>query len=137
MKRKGLAMSMPAGILLGVGVSVVLLCMGCAILTSLVSNGKMDMDELGYGSMAVLVLSSLAGSSLAMGKVSSRLLLVCSVTVAGFLTLLFVFGTIVGGTLQGVWATVLSVMIGGGISLIPKIFAWGSGGRKRKLHHYR
>lgn len=133
MKTKGLALSMPMGIGMGVGLCIMISVFGCGILAWLVTEQSLEMESVGFGIQAVLIFASIAGCGLGMKKVERRHLQVCGMIALGFFLTLLILGLILGGSAQGIPATFGCILLGGGISLVPKIFGWGSGASKYKM----
>lgn len=132
-KRKvtGTAMSVPAGIAVGVGVSAGMAVLGAALIAWLVDGTYINEAGVGYGAMITLLISSATGAWIAIQLVKHQKLPVAlSCGVAFFALLVGITAFFFGGQYQGVVPTVL-IVIGG--SLLPALLSSiGQGNRTRK-----
>lgn len=132
-KRKvtGTAMSVPAGIAVGVGVSAGMSVLGAALIAWLVDGTYISEAGIGYGAMITLLISSATGAWIAIQLVKHQKLPVAlSCGVAFFAFLVGITAFFFGGQYQGVVPTVL-IVIGG--SLLPALLSSiGQGNRTRK-----
>ena len=133
----GTAKSMPGGVGLGVAVSMVITVAGAAVLAWLILSERMAQGAVGYGSMVILVLASLAGCLTACGAVRRRRMMVCGITGAGYYLGLLMIALLFGGRFQGMGVTALMVLLGGAIAVILGLAGKGSGGRRYKIPAYR
>ena len=131
----GTAMSMPGGIVLGVGISIVITLIGALILTALISHQSMRFESVGYGCTAALLVSSLAGSYLSAQVIKRRSLLVCGLTgLIYFLILLSVTAMFFGGVYSGVGMSALMVFLGsGGAAFLSTALKKQPNWNKRKI----
>ena len=83
-KRSGRAMSMPAGVGLGIGVSYLVTLLGAAVVAWLVLSERIGEGSIGWGSMAVLLIASCAGVVAAGRAIRHDLWTVTGLTAAGF-----------------------------------------------------
>lgn len=112
-KVRGTAVSMPAGIVIGVGVSLLATCTFVALLTWLALTGKIEEKAIGYCSMVILLLASMMGALLSAIKVKRRWMLVCLMTgMLYFLILVASTAVFFGGKYQGIGVTGLMVLTG-------------------------
>jgi hypothetical protein len=112
-KVTGKAMSFPAGVGLGVVVSLVVSTALCAALTWLVLGNAVAETSIGYVSMGVLFLAASLGAVVASAKVKRRRMLVCLLTGGAFLTMLLATTAIFfGGQYQGAGVSVITVLAG-------------------------
>lgn len=115
----GKAVAMPVGIGMGAGISLALTLAMCWILALLIHGGHMEMEHLGYGIMAALLLSAIAGAAFAKGKTQRRRLLTCALTGLGYYGLLLMIPLLFfGGHYGSVWETGLLILGG---SLVPAL----------------
>lgn len=135
-KPTGTAMSMPAGIGIGVALAAIMTMAGAAVLAWLVNGSVMPETGFGYGAMAVLLLSSLAGSWLAAILVKHQRLIVCLATGAVYFVLLLgLTAFCFGGQYQGVVPT--AVLVTGGSLASAMVGNIGPGNRTPRRHNYR
>lgn len=108
-------MSMPAGLAIGLAASLSITLLCTALIANLILSEKMNEAALGYGAMAILLLSSGAGSLIASVLIKHRWLLV-SLGAGGiyFLTLLAITALFFGGQYQGIGVTALMILAGSG-----------------------
>lgn len=136
MKKKhynaGRAKSMPAGIGIGVLVSLVVTVMGAAIVAWMIVSERIGENGIGWGCMVILPVASAAGAEVAWRLIRHRRLMVCGIQCGAFYLLLLAMALPFGGVYEGMVLTALLVAIGGGISLIPGLIWSGNGGQ-----HYR
>lgn len=112
-KRKGRAVSMPAGLGTGTAVSVGLTVLLAGILAQLVLSQILPEAYIGYGVMVLLLGSSLAGAAVAAGKIKRQRILVCIFSGALYLlVLLGITALFFGGQYEAVGTTALLVMGG-------------------------
>lgn len=133
-KVTGKALSMPAGLGLGLAVSVVLTIVIAVVITYLLLGEKIPESAIGYGSMAILLLSSALGALIAAGTVKRRWMVVC--LAAGglyFLTLLGITAMFFGGQYQGMGVSALLILAGSGaVGLLGLRGERGVGKRHKK-----
>lgn len=115
----GKAMSMPAGIGIGVAVNVLITVIGCALIAKLIDASVLEIEAIGYGTMIILLMSSFLGALAAAGLVKRRRLLVC-MTVGGLYLglLLLINGFLFGGAVSGVGVTALLLLSGTGAAAL-------------------
>ena len=112
-KVSGRALSMPAGIGMGVIVSVALTLLGAAAVAWLLSSERMETTQIGYGSMITLLLSSSVGAWIASSTVKHRHMVVCLASGGGYYaSLLAITALFFGGQYQGMGVTLLVVLAG-------------------------
>lgn len=118
-KVTGRALSIPAGIGFGLGISLLTTIIGCAIVAGLIGNENIPEESIGYGAMTILLLSAAAGSLTAAELVKHRRLLVCMLLgLCYFAVLLLINGLMFGGSVSGVWATALVILAGCGCAAL-------------------
>jgi putative membrane protein (TIGR04086 family) len=118
-KVRGRATPMSAGIAWGVLVTVLTTVLLVAALVWLVLANKIDVAQLGYYIMGILILSSFLGAIVSGLKIKRRWLLV-SVVVGGiyYLLLLLMTAFVFGGYFRGVGVTGAMIMLG-------SVASWG------------
>lgn len=137
MMKSGKAMPVPAGVALGVGISLLTTLVGAIILTWMVASQKIAQDSIGYGCMIILPAAAALGSVCGCNAVKHRRLLVCGLCSLCFFLVLFVIALLFGGQFKAVGVSAIMIGLGGGISTIPTITGNRSGARRRKFSHYR
>lgn len=118
-KVTGRAVSMPAGIAIGIGVSLGMTLAGALLLGLLIDREAVGMNSVGYGSMIILLVSSILGALVSKSLIKHRSLLVCMVSGAGyFLSLLAMTALFFGGQYHGVGVTLALVLAGAGTAVL-------------------
>ena len=130
-KVTGTAVSMPMGIGIGCGISMILTILGAGLAAKLISAEVLRENAIGYGAMMIILISSIAGAGIAVNKVKKRMLQV-SVLVGMFYYALLLAMTALffGGKYQGMGVTALLVMAGCGVVVLMA-------GREKKTKKYR
>lgn len=135
-KPTGTAMSMPAGISMGVGTALLLTVLGAAIVAWLLNSGSMKEEGVGYGAMGVLLLASAFGSWTAVSMVKhQRLIVGLSTGAVYFVLLLGMTGLVFGGQYQGIIPTALMVL--GGSTAAVLVSSRTKGNRTPGRHKIR
>lgn len=112
-KVTGTAMAMPAGVALGTGLCMGITLLGSMLVAWLVSRETMPENAIGYGSMAILLAASAAGSWLTAKRVKHRRMVVCALTgLAYYLCLLACTALFFGGQYSGMGVTAAVVLAG-------------------------
>lgn len=137
MIKSGKAMSMPAGIAMGIGICILITLFGAVALTWMVSSERLAEDAVGYGCMVILPVAAAGGCMSAGGAVKHRKLMVCGICAAGYYFVLLMTALLFGGQFEGIGVTALMILAGGGISLIPSAAGTRSGAHRRKIKGYR
>lgn len=115
-KVSGKAMSVPAGVSIGAGVSVLVSVIGATVLAWLVEKESLPELGMGYGAMCVLTVASVLGPWIAAVLVKHQRLAVCAGTGGVYLALLMIVNAVgFGGQIHGFVPTVLLVL-GGSIA---------------------
>lgn len=121
-KATGRALPLPAGLFVGLGVSVIITLIFAAVITQLILKETVGEEWIGYGAMLAIPVSAAAGAFVASMTVKRRWLLVS--LFEGGMYLLFLLSMnsfFFGGQFQGVWITVILILLGsfavGAISL--------------------
>ena len=119
LKITGRAMSMPAGLLTGLAVSVGITILGTAIIAKMLDTEKLREGLTGYAVMAVLLVSSFAGTLISCRKVKRQYLVVCGVSaMLYFLVLLGITALFFGGQYEAVGVSGLLVLCGSILALM-------------------
>ncbi|MBQ9762412.1 MAG: YrzE family protein [Oscillospiraceae bacterium] len=116
-KVTGKAMSLPAGLGIGLIVSVTITIAAVGVLASLVLNGKVGENAIGAGAMVIVPLSVAVGALTAALAVKHRWLVVCA-GVGGvyYATMLGITALFFGGQYSGMGTTALLTLLGIGVS---------------------
>lgn len=118
-KAAGRAMSMPAGLAWGTGLSLMITIVGAAVLAWMVDRELMAWEQVGYGVMLVLLAASSAGAAGAAGKIKRQRLAVCLGTGALYwLSLMAITALFFGGQYEAVGVTGLLILAGSGCVLL-------------------
>ena len=119
-KVTGRAMSMPAGIAVGMLVSLLVTLVGALLLGWLIDSETMTTNSIGYGSMVILLAASALGALVAKNRIKHRTLVVCLLSGTGYyLSLLSITALFFGGQYQGMGVTLALVLAGAGsVSLL-------------------
>ena len=137
-KPTGMSSGMPGGLALGVLAAMVLtVLLGC-LLAVLIAKEVLPEENVGYGVMAVLFVSSAVGSTVAYKRIRHRRLMVfvlsgiCYlVTLTGLTALFF------GGQYEGIFPTAMLIIGGTGVAFLRSA-SMGRGGKPRKKsRHFR
>lgn len=114
-KVTGRAMSMPAGIAVGILVSLFITLAGAFLLGWLIDRETMTVNNIGYGSMVILLSASALGAMVAKNRIKHRALVVCLLSGTGYyLALLSITALFFGGQFQGMGVTLALVLAGAG-----------------------
>lgn len=118
-KVTGTAVSMPLGIGIGCGISMILTLLGAGVVAKMISEEILEETAIGYGAMAIILLSSILGSVIAVNKVKKRKLQVSLLVGGGYFLLLLVMTALFfGGQYQGMGVTALLVFAGSGTVIL-------------------
>lgn len=132
-KATGRTLSMPAGLAVGGLTSLGITLGGSAILAWLIHREMMEMENVGYWILGMLLAASFFGAMTAWRKIRRRRMLVCAASGAVYMgILLAVPALFFGGKYSGVWVTALVVLAG---SLAAGLLGLrqGRGARRRKI----
>ena len=129
-KVTGTAVTIPAGVGIGGGISLLLTAVGACVVAKLISAAVIQENAIGYGAMMIILASSIGGSAIAVNKVKKRMLQVCAlVGILYYVMLLAMTAVFFGGQYQGMGVTALLILAGcGAVILIA--------GRQRKPKKY-
>lgn len=116
-KATGRAMGMSLGIVIGGSVAYAITLVMSAVLAWLLQEETVAVDQVGYGSMVILLASSSVGAFVAQYLVKHRRLLVCIASGAVYyIMLLATTALLFGGQYQGMGVT-LAVVAAGAVSV--------------------
>lgn len=129
-KVTGTASSMPVGLALGLACSLSITCAGAGIWAALTGRQTLDENTIGYCAMALILLSSVAGPSVAVRRIKRRRAFVCGISGALYFgALLSMTALFFGGQYQGVGVTALLILAG---SVLVAMLGLRQGGNRRK-----
>ena len=128
------AMSIPAGLTLGIIVALAVTAMGSGASAWLILRGIIGEGASGYCAMVILLLASIAGAAVSAGTIQRLRAQMCLAAGGGYyLCLLAITALFFGGQYQGMGVTALMVLCG---SVLVILLAPGgknrSGCRRRK-----
>ncbi|MBQ7415635.1 MAG: hypothetical protein IJW14_01195 [Oscillospiraceae bacterium] len=137
-KVTGKAMSMPAGLVIGWIVSMVLTILGALAIALLILSEKLGVEAIGYGAIVTLILAAATGAWLAAMLIKRRWMIVCLGT-GGiyYLTLLAITALFFGGQYQGIGVTALAILSGSGAVGFLGLKGENTGRKKSKKYHFR
>lgn len=119
MKKRDVALSIPAGLAWGALVSLGVTLAGTVVLTWLVDRQRLAMEKIGYGLLVLLLLGSYLGAMMAYRRIKRRRLLVCLASGAVYLALLLTITALFfGGQYSGVCTTALLILAGSGAAAL-------------------
>ena len=114
-KVTGTAVSMPKGLLIGNAISTALTVLMAGILAKMVSTEKMEWEQIGYGIMVLLIVSTATGTNAAVKAIKRQRQAVCLLAgVIYWLTLMAITALFFGGQYHGVAATGATILAGCG-----------------------
>lgn len=132
-KHTGRAMSLPAGLAVGAAGSLAMTIILTAVLAKLVEAETMPVENIGYGIMALLVISSFAGAMIAFGRIKRQRLMVCGVSgVIYFAVLMSITALFFGGQYSAVGVTALMVLAGSAVAALLGL-RQGRGAKRTKI----
>ena len=128
--------NLPAGISLGLLVSILFTLISAAGITQLVTKEKIAENNIGYLILAVLLLSTMVGAWTAVIRTKRLRLQVCLLEGAGyFLAMLAIAAMFFGGRYQGVLPSAMTILTG--CLLVAFLPAVGKHRINRKTRAYR
>lgn len=126
---QGRAMSIPGGIFCGIFWGFMITLSAIALLAKLVDTEMLPWENIGYGIMITLMISSFISARVAVRKIKRRKLLVCIISGISYLGILMMISALFfGGKYYAVWETTLLIAGGSGLSAL----AVENNGRKRR-----
>lgn len=127
-KKRNTASSIPAGLGIGLLISIVITLVGSAITAYLIHSENIPQEGMGYGVIITLLLSTVAGAWVAVSRIQRQRLQMCMISgLCYYLTLLAMTALFFGGQYSGMGITALVVLGGCGTVIIL-----GAGGGKRR-----
>lgn len=130
-KPTGRALSMPAGLFWGGAVSLVITIISAAILAKLLDAEILAWENVGYGVMALLLLSTVSGAVTAYSKIKRQRLITCLLSGVIYLGILMsITALFFGGQYDSVGVT--AVLVLGGSCAAGLLGMRNGGGGKRK-----
>ncbi len=137
-KPTGRASSMPAGLLIGAAASLTITLIAAFILAKLLDAQRLSWENVGYGVMFMLLLSSAAGAFLANRKIKRQRMLVCLLSgVIYFGILMSITALFFGGQYDSVGVTALLILGGCGSIGLLEMREKRSGKRKKITQRHR
>lgn len=134
-KTTGTALSMPAGLGMGTLISAGITLLGAMVVAWLVSRETIPESSVGYGTIVILLLSSILGSWAAVKKVKRQRLVVSLLTgLCYFLLLLACTALFFGGQYSGIGVTAIVILASS--AAVGLMGLKGEGGHKMKRKKY-
>ena len=134
-KVSGTAMSMPAGLGIGLLVALVITIAGAAITAWLISSEKIGEGSSGYAVMVILALAAGLGALSAVYLIKKQRLQVCMLSgVCYYLSLLAMTALLFGGQYQGMGVSAIVIL---GICALIAFLPTKNGqikGKRKKLY---
>ena len=139
MKRKTRKpMSIPVAGLIGVGCAIVITLLLTSLAAWLISTEKLGVGVQGITALVITGLSVLSGCLVAMATAEGRELQVSGITAgAYFVVLLSCTALLFDGSYEGVWKSLITVLICWLLSLLPVWRRKGNGNARRRKKAYR
>ena len=132
------AWPIPTGLLAGIGAALVVTAMGAGAAAWAILSGAISEGASGYCAMAVLLLSAVAGASVAMGTIQRLRLQVCLAAGGGYyLCLLLINAIFWGGQYEGFGATAAMVLCGCVLVILLTPGGQNRAGRRRRKNRTR
>ena len=118
-KVTGTAVTMPVGIGIGCGISLILTILGAGVVAKLISMEVLQETAIGYGAMMIILAATICGGAIAVHKVKKRMLLVSALVGAIYYTVLLAMTALFfGGQYQGMGVTAMLVLAGCGVVVL-------------------
>jgi hypothetical protein len=139
MKRKTRKpVSIAVSVIVGLGCAIVITLLLSSLAAWLITTEKLGVGTQGITALVITGLSGLAGCIVALALAEGRELQVSGITAgAYFLLLLSCTALLFGGTYDGVWKSVITILISWLVSLLPVWRRKGNGSVKRRRKGYR
>lgn len=136
-KVTGRASSMAGGLAVGGSTSLAVTLAGSVLCAVLVSREMIAETAIGYCALAILLMASFVGTSVAVGKIKHRRLYVCVLSgVIYYAALLALTALFFGGQYQGMRVTAMAVSTGCAIVILLDVGQGRSGrSRRHKIKH--
>ena len=127
--KKNTASSIPAGIGIGLLISIVITMAGAALTAYLIHKESIPEEGMGYGILLTLLLSAAAGAWIAMKRIQRLRMQMCMLSgLCYYLTLLALTALFFGGQYNGMGITALVVV--GGCGTVAILGLCGGKGRR-------
>lgn len=124
---------MPAGFAIGTSISLGITLILSAFLAKLVSMERIEWEGIGYGIMAILLVTSIIGARTTCMMIKRQKLLSSLVSgILYWLSLLLITAIFFGGQYHGVGVMGLIILCGSAVSALWELK--GEGRRKRSVH---
>ncbi len=122
-RKRGKAMSMPAGILAGAGAGLASAIAGAVAAGNMLDRMWITMDSVGYAAMVILLISSFLAAQIAWNRVRHQRVAV-SLGAGGvyYLTLLAMTALFFGGQYTGMGVTGMLIFAGCGCSVMIGLY---------------
>ena len=132
-KVTGTASSMPGGLAVGAGISLLITFVGSWLSAYLISTEKLPQSAIGYCAMGILLLSALLGALVAVHRIKRRRLYACILSgLIYYIILLSMTALFFGGQYQGMGVTALLVVGGTGTAALLSTKGEGSYRHRKK-----
>lgn len=132
-KPTGTVKSMPVGLALGWVASMAITAAACGLVAWAILSGKAGWEAMGYGVMAILLVSSYAGASVSCKMIMHRKLLVCILSGILYLcSLAAITALMFGGKFDAVWITALLVAGGTATAALVHCAEKKENGRRKR-----
>lgn len=133
-KLTGRATSIPQGLALGALISIAITILVTAMGAHMIASEIMPQEQIGYCSIAAILLSTVSGGMIATGRIKRRRLMVCMLSgLCYFCILLSMTALFFGGQYDGIGVTLLIIILGSLVSaLITNRQRRNSNHRQRK-----
>lgn len=126
----GKSYSVPAGLMRGVGVSLLMTLAGAVVLATLVDKEMLAWQDAGYGMIIMFISASYLGAKVSADKIKRQRLLVSLMFAVEYIGILMATTALFfGGQYDGAGVTSLLVLCG---SLLSAIVCSGDKRRKRR-----
>ncbi len=131
-------MSLPVGLALGAGISMIITLIAAGILAGMVLKGSVSENAIGYGTMVIVPISAALGALVAAMAVKHQWVIVCA-SVGGlyFVMLLSITALFFGGQYSGVGITALLILLGTAAACVIGLKGEKRGFKPRKKYRPR
>lgn len=137
-KVTGKAMSVPIGLALGLGISLLITIIAAGVAAWMVLNESISEQALGYAAMVIVPLSVSIGAVAAAAAVKHQWLAMCAgVGGAYFLALIGTTALFFGGQYAGIGMTLFLTLAGVAIACAVGMKGQGKGSRRIKKYRPR